>query len=289
MVVCSHANFRQPTARHAEDLPVQCYVCFYLLSAHRKKKDLFIIRTGANISSCMLGPLQGWLWLVVQNSMPCFYGSSEREKAELRDLLELANAQKEEYRKAAEMASRRAEELSRQLNKQSADMQQLSGKLQTYAQKNSRLSLEVKTLQEQIMDMNMQLDTAMGQQAVLQQRLQDTTTERTMADAQLRKLTKDREYLRTRVDRMQKALSMLDSVLDDTLRESGNAANERVGFERAAMLRQSKEYLQEWLRDPHRSKESLSQLSEHSEVSESGDTLLSPRARDQHHHMMAGY
>lgn len=62
--------------------------------------------------------------------MPCLFGRSEAEKAELRELLELSNSQREEYRKAAEGASRRAEHVSKQLEARLVELQDLSSHYQ---------------------------------------------------------------------------------------------------------------------------------------------------------------
>jgi hypothetical protein len=65
--------------------------------------------------------------------MPCLFGRSEAEKAELRELLELSNSQREEYRKAAEGASRRAEHVSKQLEARLGELQDLSSHYQVRA------------------------------------------------------------------------------------------------------------------------------------------------------------
>jgi hypothetical protein len=64
----------------------------------------------------------------------------------------------------------------------------------------------------------------------------------------VRKLHKEREYLKLRVDRMQHALSILESVMDDTLRVSqsagagggsGGGASHLKHASTSAVLRQS--------------------------------------------------
>jgi chromosome segregation ATPase len=56
------------------------------------------------------------------------------------------------------------------------------------------------------------LERAGAQRDELSERATELTAERKQAVADVRRLTRDREYLKHRVDRMQKALSMLESV-----------------------------------------------------------------------------
>lgn len=61
--------------------------------------------------------------------MPCFYSKAEKEKEQLRELLELANAQKEEARKASEAATQRGEELACQLAARVAELSEANSKV----------------------------------------------------------------------------------------------------------------------------------------------------------------
>lgn len=172
--------------------------------------------------------------------MSCLFGRAEAEKAELRDLLESANSQKEEYRKAAEMASRRAEHLSKQLEQRMLELQELSNHYQSIQQHETRLCRENEALQQQIAGYKQSLSKAAAHQEESNKRLQKETAARKQSETDLRKLHKEREYLKMRVDRMQHALSILESVMDDTLRVSQGSGSE--GFKQsatAAALRQS--------------------------------------------------
>lgn len=165
-------------------------------------------------------------------------GRAEAEKAELRDLLESANSQKEEYRKAAEMASRRAEHLSKQLEQRVLELQELSTHYQSIQQHETRLCRENEALQQQIAGFKQSLSKAATQNEELSKRMQKETTARKQSETDLRKLHKEREYLKMRVDRMQHALSILENVMDDTLRVSQGNNGEGVK-PTAAALRQS--------------------------------------------------
>jgi hypothetical protein len=176
--------------------------------------------------------------------MPCLFGRGEAERAELRDLLESANSQREEYRKAADAASRRAEHLALQLEARLLELQELSGAYGALQQQASRAARDADALTAQVAGYKQSLGKAATHQEDLNRRLQKEATARKAAEADLRKLHKEREYLKMRVDRMQHALSILESVMDDTLRVSqGAGCGEGGGGLRmgggAAALRQS--------------------------------------------------
>lgn len=172
--------------------------------------------------------------------MPCLFGRAEAEKAELRELLESANSQREEYRKAADIATRRAEHLSKQLEQRLLELQELSGLHNALQQHETQVSRENEALQQQIAGYKQSLGKAAAHQEDLNKKLQKETVVRKQAETDLRKLHKEREYLKMRVDRMQHALSILESVMDDTLRVSQGASSEYKGHSgSAAALRQS--------------------------------------------------
>jgi len=178
------------------------------------------------------------------NLMGCLFGRHD-EKAELRELLESSNAQREEYRKAADSHSHALEHLSKQLEQKLMDLQELSHQFQSLQQSEARLSRENEVLQQQITGYKQSLNKAAANQEEVNKSLQKETTQRKQADSDLRKLHKEREYLRMRVDRMQHALSILESVMDDTLRVSQTVSSNSSGGSKsgnsyaADMLRQS--------------------------------------------------
>lgn len=172
--------------------------------------------------------------------MSCLFGRAEAEKAELRELLESANSHKEEYRKAAEMASRRAEHVSKQLEQRMLELQELSTHYQAIQQHETRLCRENEALQQQIAGYKQSLSKAAQQNDELSKRLQKEAVARKQSETDLRKLHKEREYLKMRVDRMQHALSILENVMDDTLRVSQGSSGEGMkASSTAAALRQS--------------------------------------------------
>jgi chromosome segregation ATPase len=175
--------------------------------------------------------------------MSCFFGRAEAEKAELRDLLESANSQREEYRKAADIASRRAEQLSKQLEMRLQELNELSGLYTAVQQHEDRLLHENEGLQQQIAGYKQSLSKAAAHQEDLSRKLQKEAAARKQAETDLRKLHKEREYLKMRVDRMQHALSILENVMDDTLRVSQGMSSSEGGLKGhsnpAAALRQS--------------------------------------------------
>ncbi|WIA14404.1 hypothetical protein OEZ85_002930 [Tetradesmus obliquus] len=167
----------------------------------------------------------------------------QAEKAELRDLLESANSQREEYRKAADIASRRAEQLSKQLEMRLQELNELSGLYTAVQQHEDRLLHENEGLQQQIAGYKQSLSKAAAHQEDLSRKLQKEAAARKQAETDLRKLHKEREYLKMRVDRMQHALSILENVMDDTLRVSQGMSSSEGGLKghhnSAAALRQS--------------------------------------------------
>jgi chromosome segregation ATPase len=170
--------------------------------------------------------------------MPCFaLGKGEREKAELRELLELANAQREEFRKQCERQAKENQELSRKLEKSQRDVADLHQRLQASSQREAQLDNNNQNLELKVSGLHAALDKASLQHDEDEERVVKLTAQRDAAQADVRKLSKDREYLKHRVERMQKALSMLESVLDDTLRES--QATEQQRGSAAAALRAS--------------------------------------------------
>eukprot|EP00879_Flechtneria_rotunda_P009117 GHRR01009544.1.p1 GENE.GHRR01009544.1~~GHRR01009544.1.p1 ORF type:complete len:205 (+),score=50.61 GHRR01009544.1:606-1220(+) len=171
--------------------------------------------------------------------MPCLFGRAEAEKAELRELLELSNSQKEEYRKAADSAARKADHLNKQLEQRILELQDLSCHYQASQQHEYLLRQENEALQQQIAGYKQSLGRAAAHQEDLNKRLQKETAHRKQAETDLKKLHKEREYLKMRVDRMQHALSILENVMDDTLRVSQGANNELKPSSSAAVLRQS--------------------------------------------------
>lgn len=191
-------------------------------------------------------------------TMACF-GRGDREKTELREMLELSNAQQEEARKAAEAAARRGDELARQLTAKQAEINSLAVQLRDAGIREARLAASSETLSTQLASLQASLDRANGQHDELRERVDEMAAEKKQALSEVRRLTKDREYLKHRVDRMQKALSMLESVLDDTLREhegggggrggAGAGASAELmasrGAAAAAALRQSREAMAE--------------------------------------------
>lgn len=175
------------------------------------------------------------------NLMGCLFGRHD-EKAELRELLESSNAQREEYRKAADSHSHALEHLSKQFEQKLMDLQELSHQFQSLQQSEARLSRENEVLQQQITGYKQSLNKAAANQEDVNKRLQKEATQRKQAESDLRKLHKEREYLRMRVDRMQHALSILESVMDDTLRvsQNGSSSGSKGDSSNAAdMLRQS--------------------------------------------------
>lgn len=174
-------------------------------------------------------------------------------------MLELSNTQKEEARKAAEAAARRGDELARQLATKQQEASGLAAQLRDSGIREARLAASNEALTTQVASLQKALERASAQRDELGERVTELSAERKQAQVEVRRLTKDREYLRHRVDRMQKALSMLESVLDDTLRESqattgngtahGGAADLAAtrGAAAVAALRQSREAMAELL------------------------------------------
>jgi chromosome segregation ATPase len=111
---------------------------------------------------------------------------------------------------------------------------------QALQQRESHLCRENDNLQQQVTSYKQSLNKAAVQQDELTKQVQKETSQRKQAETDLRKLHKEREYLKMRVDRMQHALSILESVMDDTLRVSQNARNgDFKHANTAAALRQS--------------------------------------------------
>jgi septal ring factor EnvC (AmiA/AmiB activator) len=110
---------------------------------------------------------------------------------------------------------------------------------QALQQRESQLCRENETLQQQVGSYKHSLNKAAVQQEELTKQLHKESSQRKQAETDLRKLHKEREYLKMRVDRMQHALSILESVMDDTLRVSQNAGGDFKGATTSAILRQS--------------------------------------------------
>jgi chromosome segregation ATPase len=62
--------------------------------------------------------------------MPCFAGKLEQERAELRELLEMANAQREDFRRAGEHTRMQLDATVTQLNARTREVAQQSHVLQ---------------------------------------------------------------------------------------------------------------------------------------------------------------
>ncbi|KAI8468807.1 MAG: hypothetical protein J3K34DRAFT_522625 [Monoraphidium minutum] len=171
--------------------------------------------------------------------MACFTAKAERERTELREMLELSNAQREEARKAADAAGRRADDLGRQLAAKNAEAGGLAAQLRDAGGREARLAAANDALAGQTAGLQRALERAGAARDELGERVAELSAERKQAQADVRRLTKDREYLKHRtanreylkhrVDRMQKALSMLESVLDDTLRENQGLGAAAIG------------------------------------------------------------
>jgi len=111
--------------------------------------------------------------------------------------------------------------------------------LQALQQRESQLCRENENLQQQVSSYKQSLNKAAVQHEELNKQLHKEVSHRKQAETDLRKLHKEREYLKMRVDRMQHALSILESVMDDTLRVSQNAGGELKHASTSAVLRQS--------------------------------------------------
>lgn len=111
--------------------------------------------------------------------------------------------------------------------------------LQALQQRESQLCRENEGLQQQVASYKQSLNKSAVQQEELTKQLHKESSQRKQAETDLRKLHKEREYLKMRVDRMQHALSILESVMDDTLRVSQNAGADFKGTSTSAILRQS--------------------------------------------------
>lgn len=124
--------------------------------------------------------------------MACFSVKGEREKAELREMLELSNAQKEEARKAAEAAARRGDELVRQLAAKQQEAAGLAAQLRDAGVREARLAASNEALQQQVAGLQKALERASTQRDELSDRVSELTAERKQAQADVRRLTKDR-------------------------------------------------------------------------------------------------
>jgi hypothetical protein len=82
--------------------------------------------------------------------MSCFSAKGERERTELREMLELSNAQKEEARKAAEAAARRGDEIARQLAAKQQEAGGLSAQLRDAGLREARLAASNEALAVQV-------------------------------------------------------------------------------------------------------------------------------------------
>jgi chromosome segregation ATPase len=111
--------------------------------------------------------------------------------------------------------------------------------VQALQQRESHLCRQNDHLQQQVASYKQSLNKAAIQQEDLTKQLHKETTQRKQAETDLRKLHKEREYLKMRVDRMQHALSILESVMDDTLRVSQSAGGDLKHASTSAVLRQS--------------------------------------------------
>ncbi|KIZ07881.1 hypothetical protein MNEG_0067 [Monoraphidium neglectum] len=223
--------------------------------------------------------------------MSCFSAKGERERTELREMLELSNAQKEEARKAAEAAARRGDEIARQLAAKQQEAGGLSAQLRDAGLREARLAASNEALAVQVASLQKALERAGAQRDELSERATELTAERKQAVADVRRLTRDREYLKHRVDRMQKALSMLESVLDDTLRENqggiGAGMSDPRGAAAAAALRQSREAMSElWSKagDGGGNGRALGSLADEPEELPRGCGM-----KDQHNYGLAAY
>lgn len=169
--------------------------------------------------------------------MECFgFGRAEQERAQLHDMLQGANANAEAFRKEAIRNKAAFDETSRKLERAQREIAELQHRLQATAQNEALLSNENNDLELKLAGLHAALDKAAMQQERDEERIRQAESQRDAAMAEARKLSKDREYLKHRVERMQKALSMLESVLDDTLRES-HASDVQRGNAKAALRR----------------------------------------------------
>lgn len=202
----------------------------------------------------------------------CFYSAKhEAEKAELQDYLDRTTALNDDLRKKLELLTRDREDLVGAFDKLRQDnvrLSELNTSQQHEAEKKRAEVVAHLTKENERVKRDFESKLAISEE------------EKQSQAKRIDKLQKDKEKLKSRVDRMGKALAMLEVILDETLMDA-NAHHMAKTHER---IRQSKGAVQELLRDPVRAPKSGPVLPTiESAASLSGPQLDHDTSRDQSH------
>lgn len=167
---------------------------------------------------------------------------AEREKQELQELLEQATSSNQELKKYVQTLRHDKDLVQQSLIAQELELTELKKRLETVITDKARTYELLQDCQGQLEETTMKLRRLQKHADEESAKLVASKADNAGLVHKVERLGKDKEHLKQRVERMQKALSMLENVLDDTLQEPANLNDGTHN-----MLRQSQTAVQELL------------------------------------------